>query len=75
VKQCVLLVACDQADTPLVVKALTRVCENSLKIESVATLSSGVERLNKDGVLAVILNLETPDHHGIGTLEKLFSAA
>jgi hypothetical protein len=37
-KQCVLLVACDQADTRLVVKALTRACEDSLKIEGVATL-------------------------------------
>ena len=52
-KQCVLLVACDQADTRLVVKALTRVREDSLKIEGVATLSSGVERIKKGGVLSV----------------------
>src|ERR1700692_2122864 len=74
-KQCVLLIACDPADSLPVVKALTRVCKEDLDIEGVTTLSSGVERINKGGVLAVILDLEMPDHHGIGTYEKFFSAA
>ena len=74
-KKCVLLIACDPADTRLVGKALTGVCEDGLDIEGVTSLSSGVERIKKGGVLAVILNLEIPDHHGIGTFEKLFAAA
>jgi PAS domain S-box-containing protein len=74
-KKCVLLIACDPADTRLVVKALTRVCEESLDIEGVSTLSSGVERINKGGVLAVILDLEMPDHQGIAIFENLFAAA
>jgi diguanylate cyclase (GGDEF)-like protein/PAS domain S-box-containing protein len=74
-KKCVLLIACDPADTRLVVKASTRVCEESLDIEGVSTLSSGVERIRKGGVLAVILDLEKPDQHGIATFEKLFAAA
>jgi PAS domain-containing protein len=73
-KTCVLLIACDPADTRLVVKALARVGEESLDIESVSTLSSGVERISKGGVLAVILDLEKRDQHGIATFEKLFSA-
>jgi len=75
VKKCVLLIACDPADTRLVVKALTRVGEESLNIEGVSTLSSGVERISRGGVWAVILDLEMPDQHGIAAFEKLFSTA
>jgi diguanylate cyclase (GGDEF)-like protein/PAS domain S-box-containing protein len=75
VKKCVLLIACDPADALLVVKALTRVSEEGLDIEGVTTLSGGVERISKGGVLAVILDLEMPDHHGIAGFEQLFSAA
>jgi PAS domain S-box-containing protein len=74
-KTCVLLIACHRADTRLVVKALTRVREESLNIEGVSTLSTGVERISRGGVLAVILDLEMPDHHGIAAFEKLFSTA
>ena len=74
-KKCVLLIACDPADALLVVKALTRVSEEGLDIEGVTTLSGGVERISKGGVLAVILDLEMPDHHGIAGFEQLFSAA
>jgi diguanylate cyclase (GGDEF)-like protein/PAS domain S-box-containing protein len=75
VKKCVLLIACDPSDTRLVVKALSRVCQESLDIEGVSTLSSGIERISEGGVLAVILDLEMPDHHGSAAFEKLFSAA
>jgi diguanylate cyclase (GGDEF)-like protein/PAS domain S-box-containing protein len=75
VKKCVLLIACYPADTRLVVKALTRVSAESLDIEGVTTLSGGVERISKGGVLAVILDLEMPEHHGIAGFEQLFSAA
>jgi diguanylate cyclase (GGDEF)-like protein/PAS domain S-box-containing protein len=74
-KKCVLLIACDPADTRLVVKALTRACVESLDIEGVSTLSSGIERINQGGVLAVIVDLEKPDQHGIAAFEKLFAAA
>jgi diguanylate cyclase (GGDEF)-like protein/PAS domain S-box-containing protein len=74
-KQCVLLIACDPADTLPVVKALTRICKEDLDIEGLSTLSSGVERISKGGVLAVILDLEMPDHHGIAAFEELCSAA
>jgi diguanylate cyclase (GGDEF)-like protein/PAS domain S-box-containing protein len=74
-KKCVLLITCYPADTRLVVKALTRVSAESLDIEGVTTLSGGVERISKGGVLAVILDLEMPEHHGIAGFEQLFSAA
>src|ERR1700692_4377873 len=74
-KQCVLLIACDPADSLPVVKALTRVCKEDLDIEGLSTLSDGVERISRGGVLAVILDLEMPDHHGIAGFEQLFSAA
>jgi DNA-binding NarL/FixJ family response regulator len=74
-KKCVLLIACDPADTRLIVKALTRAVEETLDIESVNTLSSNVERINKGGVLAVILDLEMPDHQGIAAFGKVFSTA
>src|SRR3984957_2752342 len=74
-KQCILLIACDPADTRLVVKALTRICKENLAIEGLRTLSSGIERISKGGVLAVILDLEMPDHRGIAAFEELSFAA
>jgi DNA-binding NarL/FixJ family response regulator len=56
-------------------EALTRAVEETLDIESPSTLSSGVERINKGGVLAVILDLEMPDHQGIAAFGKVFSTA
>jgi diguanylate cyclase (GGDEF)-like protein/PAS domain S-box-containing protein len=44
-------------------------------VEWVRQLSDGLERLNKKGIAAVLLELSLPDSEGIETFDKLFSAA
>jgi diguanylate cyclase (GGDEF)-like protein/PAS domain S-box-containing protein len=45
------------------------------ELKCVGLLSEGLERLNKRGIAAVLLDLSLPDSRGIGTFEKLFAAA
>jgi len=44
-------------------------------VECVCELSEGFARLSKKGIAAVLLELNLPDSHGIGTFDKVFAAA
>jgi diguanylate cyclase (GGDEF)-like protein/PAS domain S-box-containing protein len=44
-------------------------------VEWVRQLSAGIERLGKEGIAAVLLELALPDSQGIATFEKVFAAA
>jgi len=44
-------------------------------VEWVRQLSRGVARLGKQGIDAVLLDLSLPDSQGMGTLDKVFTAA
>jgi DNA-binding response OmpR family regulator len=55
--------------------ALAAAVDGSFEVEWVRQLSEGLTRLNKRGIVAVLLNLSLPDSHGIETFDKLFIAA
>jgi diguanylate cyclase (GGDEF)-like protein/PAS domain S-box-containing protein len=55
--------------------ALETAGNSSFEVESVCQLSEGLERLNKKGIAAVLLELTLPDSQGIKTFERLFTAA
>jgi diguanylate cyclase (GGDEF)-like protein/PAS domain S-box-containing protein len=44
-------------------------------VEWVRLLSEGLERLSKEGITAVLLELSLPDSHGMDTFDKLLNAA
>ncbi len=71
----VLLISDDVADARLIRKALAESTENEWHLEHVRRLSDGVNRLSKEGIGAVLLDLFLPDSQGINTFEALFEAA
>jgi DNA-binding response OmpR family regulator len=71
----VLLVSDDDADAGLIRKALTEQTDNEWRLEQVGRLSDGIDRLKKEGISAVLLDLFLPDSQGIKTFEALFEAA
>ena len=71
----VLLVSDDAVDVELIRKALAEPTGNPFRLEWVGRLSDGVDRLRKEGIDAVLLDLFLPDSQGIETFEALFEAA
>lgn len=55
--------------------ALGAATAGSFDVERVHELSEGLARLTKKGIAAVLLELNLPDSHGIGTFDKVFAAA
>ncbi len=71
----VLLVSDDAVDVELIERALAEPGGNRLRLERAGRLSEGVDRLRKEGIDAVLLDLFLPDSQGIRTFEALFAAA
>ncbi|HEV8259158.1 MAG TPA: EAL domain-containing protein [Burkholderiales bacterium] len=71
----VLLISDAVADARLIRKALTEPADNEWRLEWVRRLSDGVDRLRREGISAVLLDLSLPDSQGIKTFEALFEAA
>jgi diguanylate cyclase (GGDEF)-like protein/PAS domain S-box-containing protein len=71
----VLLISDDAADARLIRKALSELTDSEWRLERVRRLSDGVDRLRKEGIVAVLLDLFLPDSQGIKTFEVLFEAA
>ena len=71
----VLLISDDAADARLIRKALAELTGNEWRLERVRRLSDGVNRLRKEGIAAVLLDLFLPDSQGIKTVEALFEVA
>jgi diguanylate cyclase (GGDEF)-like protein/PAS domain S-box-containing protein len=74
-KQCVLLIESDPGDARLITKTLTAASQDEFEVEWASKLSSGLERIRKGGIRAVIVDIEMPDVRGIATFEKLLSGA
>jgi diguanylate cyclase (GGDEF)-like protein/PAS domain S-box-containing protein len=72
---CVLLIEADPHVAAGILAELNSTAEERFHVEWVTELSSGIERLSKGGVGAVILDLTLPDSQGVETFDKLFHAA
>ncbi|KAF0190807.1 MAG: response regulator receiver [Gammaproteobacteria bacterium] len=71
----ILLIESDPAAARLIREALADARYGPFAIEWVATLSDGLDRLDKGGIKAVLLNLSLPDSQGIATFDKLYVTA
>lgn len=71
----VLLVSDDASDARLIRKALTGRTDSEWRLERVWRLADGINRLRKEGIAAVLLDLFLPDSQGIKTFDALFEAA
>lgn len=69
-----LLILGDPTDAKVIREAFARTKDTRYAVECVRTLSEGIERLNKTGIDAVLLDLDLPDSQGIETLDKLLLA-
>src|ERR1700719_366591 len=74
-EECVLLIEADADVAAELLAELNSETEERFHVEWVTELSSGIERLRKGGVGAVVLDLTLPDSHGVETFDKLFQAA
>jgi diguanylate cyclase (GGDEF)-like protein/PAS domain S-box-containing protein len=73
--ECVLLIEADRNVAAGILAELNSITEERFHVEWVTELSSGIERLSKGGIGAVVLDLTLPDSHGVETFDKLFHAA
>jgi diguanylate cyclase (GGDEF)-like protein/PAS domain S-box-containing protein len=73
--ECVLLIEADADVGAEILAELNSATEERFHVEWVTELSSGIERLRKGGVGAVVLDLTLPDSHGVETFDKLFQAS
>ena len=70
----VLLIGHEPADARVVREALAQAKHDRFVLEWVTQLSDGLERLSRDGIAVVLLDLRLPDSHGLAGLERLLGA-
>jgi diguanylate cyclase (GGDEF)-like protein/PAS domain S-box-containing protein len=73
--ECVLLLEASAGDAARVLAELDLITDQKLRVEWLVDLSSGIERLSRGGVGAVLLDLTLRDSLGVDTFDKLFRAA
>lgn len=71
----ILVIGDDPAVAEQIRMALAEPGSGLFDIEWVRQLSEGLDRLNKKGIAAVLLNLSLPDSEGIETFDKLYTVA
>src|ERR1700694_3892642 len=74
-EKCVLLIEADADVAAGILAELNSPSEERFHVEWVTELSSGIERLRKGEVGAVVLDLTLPDSQGVETFDKIFQAA
>jgi len=74
-KPSVLLIGNSSALSKLIQESLAVTGRDAFHLECATRLSEGIERLEKGGIEAILLDLGLPDSEGMETLEKLFLAA
>jgi diguanylate cyclase (GGDEF)-like protein/PAS domain S-box-containing protein len=70
----VLLIGHDPADAGVVREALAQAKHDRFELEWVARLSDGLERLSRDGIAVVLIDLRLPDSQGFAGLEQVRAA-
>ncbi|NMG73990.1 EAL domain-containing protein [Aromatoleum diolicum] len=71
----VLLVEDDPADAGLIQAALASTDEQPFRVEWVTRLSDAIERLGREGIEVVLLDLTLPDGQGIEAFDQVHQAA
>jgi diguanylate cyclase (GGDEF)-like protein/PAS domain S-box-containing protein len=71
----VLLVEDDPGEAGLIEQALANPGGNAFRVEWVRQLSAALERLGRDGIEIVLLDLMLPDGEGIAVFDQVFAAA
>ena len=71
----VLLIEDDPADARLIQEALSAEIDSPFRVEWVTQLSAGLERLGREGIDVVMLDLSLPDVQGIEAFDQVFLAA
>lgn len=71
----VLLVEDDPADAGLIQAALAETGDHPFRVEWVTRLSDALERLGKEGIEIVLLDLTLPDGQGIEAFDQVLQAA
>ena len=71
----VLLIEDDPADGRLIQEALSAEIDSPFRVEWVTQLSAGLERLGREGIDVVMLDLSLPDVQGIEAFDQVFLAA
>jgi diguanylate cyclase (GGDEF)-like protein/PAS domain S-box-containing protein len=70
-----LIVEDDSADAALIQTALTGAGGNPFHVERVARLSDALERLGREDIEVILLDLTLPDGQGIAVFDQVFEAA
>src|ERR1700730_1417108 len=73
--ECVLLIEAHADDAARILDELGSATDERFRVEWVTDLSMGIERLRNGGVGAVVLDVTSPDSHGVETFDQLFQAA
>src|ERR1700737_4253505 len=73
--ECVLLIEPQVGEAARILEELGSAPAERFRVEGVTELSTGIERLRDGGVGAVVLDLTSPDSHGVETFDKLFQSA
>ena len=71
----VLLIGNSSALSKMIQEALAETGHDAFYLECATRLSEGIERLEKGGIVAVLVDLRLPDSQGLETLEKLLRVA
>jgi diguanylate cyclase (GGDEF)-like protein/PAS domain S-box-containing protein len=74
-RECVLLIVPRAEDATTILEELNAATDEGFDVEWVSDLPSGIKRLCSGGIGAVVLDMTSPDSHGIETFDELFRAA
>jgi diguanylate cyclase (GGDEF)-like protein/PAS domain S-box-containing protein len=70
-----LLIGHDPADAKVVREALANAKDDPFHVEWVTQLSDGLERLSRNGIAVVLIDLHLPDSQGLAGVEQVLGAA
>lgn len=72
--ECVLLIGPGAVDATRILGELGSSTSDGFRVEWVANISTGIERLHVGGIGAVVLDISGPDGNGVEEFDKIFQA-
>lgn len=71
----ILLISANAADVQALRTALGHASDGPFDVEDAATLASGVRRIERGGIDAILLDLHLPDNHGLECYDRVYATA